>query len=94
MSAGSAPGAVALDASGALFRDGFAVRGLTGIRAHPRQRHELFGLAARIAEHEPLVAGRDLRALFGYAEIDVRRLRMQGLQDRRRVDVETISGDL
>jgi hypothetical protein len=44
-----------------------------------RQRHELLGLVAGITEHQPLIAGSNLSASFRYTEIDVRRLRMEGL---------------
>ncbi len=58
------------------------------VRQHDRQRHELFGLVARIAEHQPLIAG----ASRIDAHADVGRLLVQRRQHAARVGVEAVFG--
>ena len=56
------------------------------VREHDRQRHQFFGLVARVAEHEALVAG----AAGVDAHADVGRLLVQRREHRARVGVESV----
>ncbi len=58
------------------------------VREHDRQRHQLLGLVAGVAEHEALVAG----AAGVHAHGDVRRLLVDRGHDRARLVVEAELG--
>jgi hypothetical protein len=74
------------------------------VRERDRKRHQLLGLATRVAEHHPLVArpdpvqrvilvARDLRlARVVYALRDVGRLPVERHRDAARVGVEAVLG--
>ena len=72
------------------------------VREHDRERHELLGLGARVAEHHPLVAGAELveRVVVAAlhlvgpldAERDVGRLLVERDHDAAGVGVEAVLG--
>ena len=72
------------------------------VREHDRERHELLGLGAGVAEHHPLVAGADLveRVVVAVLHLvrgvdalrDVRRLLVDRDHDAARVGVEAVLG--